>query len=431
MSNISFSAVVSGLYHSSVELKSQQNSDREQAFNQALVKTLLKVSGQRDLVSDPNILKVFFPAERYVQSFSYKENPRYLAYVEYQKQIAAQEQSLKATASDTLNNKQNESLEFSVSDPNKIDPSTFDPVPLPYLLEVDFATQALEARMIKSNLPIWGKVRPEIMYWIVIESEGVRELVGSTKPSFFKDDLLSVSSRYALPVTLPFSDELDRGALNMSELWGLFPDAIDQAKLRYSSDGNLMVRVYQSMTNTWSANWHFSINGMSYTGQLHNASILLINDEIMSFLSSILVKRFSITSSDLSTNHDITLEVMNINSFKDYVDIQNFLEDVSQVKSSSLDWLEGSVMSFLLELNGSPEQFQEYLGLSGKLQFISSSTKEVLSDPIHYEQEKTVIDELVEEPLASDELVEEAVTSKFIRVEKYKWLSATPETIKK
>ncbi|MFT6031324.1 MAG: hypothetical protein ACI8O8_003075 [Oleiphilaceae bacterium] len=443
ISNASFSAVVDGLFRSNIEVNSQQASDRETGFNEALVKTLLKVSGQRELVHDRTTQRAFFPAERYVQRFSYKENPRYTAFLEYQKQIAVQEQPSNAEQTSIDSNLDNEinkpvdenspqvNLDASSIDPSLFDPSLFDPPPLPYLLEVDFAPEALEARMKNFNLPIWGNVRPEVMFWVLIESEGERQLIGSSTPNILTKNLIKASEDYALPFTLPVGDKLDINVLNMSDLWGLFPDAIDQAKLRYTSNGNLMVRIYQSMSNTWSANWYLSINGGAYTGQLHNSSMFAINDEIMSFISGILAKRFVVVSSDLTTIQNVNLDVSNINNFKDYVDIQKFLENLAPIELSSLDSVEGSVMSFSLVLNSTPGQLQEYLGLSGKLQFLSSTTNELFSDHISYEQEKAKIDTLEKEVVTSNTVTEQAVTSRIIRVQKYKWLSETPETIKK
>ncbi len=424
-SNISFSAVVSGLFHGSVEVNSQQASDRQNAFNQALIKTLLKISGHRDLVLDRNLQSSFFPAQRYVQSFSYKENPRYIAYLNYQKLLSEQENSVDETLREMPNIDKNTISQAQNTDDAKdidqIDPSDFEPAPLPYLLEVDFASQALEAKMKQINLPVWGNVRPEVMFWVLIEADGERELLGTIKPNPFKEDLLKVSTDYALPVTFPFSDGVDKSALSMSDLWGLFPDAIDQAKLRYASNGNVMLRIYQSMSNTWSANWHFSINGVTYTGQLHNSAISAINDEVISFISAILAKRFSVDSSGLAVKQDITLEVVGINNFKDYVDVQNFFESIAPVKSFSLNWMEGSVMSFLVELNTKPEKFKEYVELSGKLQFISSTVKEIISEPASDQQVMSVV---AEDP-------PQDITSQIVRVEKYKWLSTAPHTIKK
>lgn len=418
----SFSAVVGELFHSSVEVLSQQSSDRGEAFNQALLKTLLKVSGHRDLVLDPAVQSIFYPAERYVQSYSYKENPRFIAYLEYKKSLSNQESPSFQTPSLVIND--NLSSSIGAAEPihnNEIlDPNFFNPEPLPYLLEVDFASKALETKMKQAKLPIWGNVRPEIMFWIVIESEGVRELISSSTTASFNDELFKLSSDYALPISLPVGDKVDTNALSMSGLWGLFPDAIDQAKLRYASNGNLMVRIYQSMTNAWSANWHFSINGVFYTGFLHDSSLTKINNEIFNFLSTTLSERYSTTTSEMTTNQLINIEVSNISSFKDYVDVQVFLENLSPIKSVTLNWVEGSVMSFSLELNNTPEQLQEYLSLSGRLQFISSTSNKTLASPIYFDNTQ-----------ATMQVVDQDLPSSFILTEKYKWLKSTPQTIKK
>lgn len=405
---MAYSAVVGGLFSSTVEVASQQASDRDGAFNQALVKTLLKVSGHRDLVHNIDVQSSFFPAERYVQSFSYKENPRYTAYIAYQKQLE--------------NESDIEGLNAQVAE---ISATTFDVIPLPYLLAVEFAPKALQAKIKKTGLPIWGNVRAEVMLWILIESGGERELLGTNKESTLIDSLNALSEDYALPISFPLADKIDLQNINTSDLWGLFPDAVDVAKQRYSADGNLMVRVYQASLNSWSANWNLSINGVETTGSLHNVSMHEINDELFSFVSAILAKRFSVSVSDPSDDKTITLEVSNINNFSDYVDVQTFLEDLAPLNSFTLDWVKGSDMSFTLELNSSTEQLKEYLKLSGKLLFLSST---VVSQPSNLDMTQEVGLEF--SPKAEIES-DVDVVSNFIQVEKYKWLSSTSKTNKK
>ena len=394
--NIGFSAVVDGLFRSSVEVVSQQASDRDKAFNQALVKTLLKVSGSRDLVSRSDIQSSFFPAERYVQRFSYKENPDYASYLDKQKQLALQGQENSQATNQSS-------------------------APLPYLLTVDFASKGLEAQMKKINLPIWGNVRADVMFWVLVESGGERILLGKNEKSQLLEGLKAISEDYALPISFPLADNTDLKRINISDLWGLFPDAIDSAMQRYSANGNLMVRFYQSSSRTWSANWHFSINNISYTGLMHNTSMAMINDEIFSFLTNILSKRFSTVSTGLNADQDMTLEVSNINNFKDYVDVQTFLENLAPIRSFSLNWVEGSVMSFSLELNGTSEQLKEYLNLSGRLKFISSNLVEILKEPINLESKRDLLFE-------SEPMLE--MTKSYVQVEKYKWTSTTPKTNK-
>ncbi len=434
VSKAAYSAVVSGLFHSDVEVVSQLMEDRQSAFNEALLKTLIKVSGHRELTLDPTLQAAFFPAERYVQSFSYKENPRYSAYIKYQEKLATEQRELGITSQTkfeqipALQNTENDKNTFKSPEylSHSVDiNSEFVPTPLPYILEVEFSAKALEQKMRNMNLPIWGNVRPEIMFWVLVESNGERNLLGLSNESQQVNILSKIANDYALPVSFPESDDLDLSMMTISDLWGLFPDAIDRAKLRYRSNGNLMVRIYQSVSDTWSANWHLSINDLTQIGSLHNASLPDIYDELLSFLAVNLSNRFSMNS-EAPGNYSIALDVADIENFKHYVDVQNFLEESALVKAFSLERMVGSIMSFNIELNTSLEQFREYLELSGKLAFISTSS--VSSAPeapgllTHNINENTSLVLDTQRYLQKEAETPNVIQEKYV----YKWLSVTP-----
>ena len=433
VSKTACSAVVSGLFHSNVEVGSQLTEDRQSAFNEALLKTLVKVSGHRELTLDSNLQAALFPAERYVQSFSYKENPRYIAYIKYQEKLAAEQPELGTSLTkfeqvpDFQNTANDKNSFINTNNPNNpVDiESEFVPVPLPYILEVEFSAKALEKKIRNMNIPIWGNVRPEIMLWILVESNGERNLLGSSYESQQVNTLRQIANNYALPVSFPESDDLDLSMMTISDLWGLFPDAIDRAKLRYSANGNLMVRIYQSVSDTWSANWHLSINDLTQIGSLHNASLAEIYDELLSFLAFNLSNRFSMNSEALG-KYAIALDVSDIKNFKHYVDVQNFLDESALVKAFSLERMIGSTMSFNVELNTSLQKFREYLELSGKLEYISTSS--ISSLPETSGLRTNNIDGNTAVVLDSNKQLQQDAGSTNLIEEKYfyKWLSVTP-----
>tara|TARA_R110002072_G_scaffold172728_5_gene327080 strand:- start:26742 stop:28094 length:1353 start_codon:yes stop_codon:yes gene_type:complete len=362
----SYSAVVEGLFHSAVEVQSQQVSDRQQAFNEALIKVLLKVNGDKALIMDQQIQERFFPAERFVQSFSYQENSRYVDYLAFQKS------ELDKSELDRAELDKDAPENFPVqTDTNA---NSFTSVPLPYLLEVDFSSATLTKEMDKLGLPVWGNVRPDIMLWGIIESEGERQFLGLAEDNDVLDLIADAANNYAFPVSFPQADAKDKELVRASDLWGLFPDAINEAKKRYAANGNVMVRFYQSVSGLWSANWFFELNELAYSGALHDASLNEVSEALVGFISKILSQRYSIqVDAGETEKQKINLEVININAFKDYIDIQNFLTNLAPVKSLSISWLKGSTLSLLVELNGSLSRFNEYLNLSGKLKYISTS----------------------------------------------------------
>lgn len=454
----SHSAVVDGLFKSSVEVNSQQPSERGDAFNQALVKTLIKLSGHRDLVQQEQIQSQFFPAERFVQSFSYKENPEYHAYLQNLKLETAEANDQKILMQDSINENslETQNIEHITQPLGEISPDMPDSIPLPFILDVEFADASLESQMKRVNIPIWGKVRPEIMVWALVESDGERKLMGLSEEVLVKGLFEKAANQFALPITFPIADEIDLSVLSLSDLWGLFPDAIDQASQRYAENGNIMIRLHKSIDNIWSSNWQLLVNNSSNTGSFTSDSIEELTSEIINFVSVALSERFSITYSDELDSQTINLEISGINSFKEFIDVQSFLESLAPVKEVNLETFEADMISLSISLNSSYEQFKEYLNLSGKLLFLSTNSYQTLLEPIQtlsnnepdFDQTKVnqmnveinTVDQTSQDlnDIQSGSLKEESSDSTFLKstvqptpsmlfknVDKYKWIGQT------
>jgi len=362
-SSVANSAVVEGLFSTVLEVPSQQSSDRDSAFNDALVRVLLKVSGNRSLVEQNEFISRFFPAEQYVVSYAYKENPVYTSYLN---EIASSEKRQnpdQASASQTDDSK-------SISSK-----------PLPFLLEVNFSAKALEKNMISFGVPIWGNVRPTMLVWVALEEDGRRQLLGKNNTHLLLNDFDEDANRFALPIIFPEGDDLDRSAVNISNLWGLFPDAIEQAKTRYVADGHLMIRVYKSLANTWNANWHMSVSGASYSASVSDVDLATVSETVISYMARVMADRFAIQPGQIQSDNQLLIEVTDVTLFKDYIEIQDFLDKLAPVKSVSINWIEGTTMSLSLDLNSEAAQFFEYLKLSGKFIRLNSQADSVSTEP--------------------------------------------------
>lgn len=410
----SHGAVVDGLHRSEVEINSQQKAAREEAFNAALVKVLIKLSGHENRVSDPEIQRQFFPAERYVQSFAYRENPDYQTYLKQRRRYEEYLVKLETASDDAGVTGLSESVYSEPATP-LTDAFLANP-PKPFVLDVEFSPRGVEAQMKQVGLPIWGSVRPEILFWVLLESEGERVLIGEEIVKAYQDELLDksqadevdlqlekqvvqtikdkpmiaktpsliayesfaqASGKFALPLIFPKADELDKSQVQISDLWGLFPDAVDIAKQRYSANGQAMVRILHSLDGHWTANWHLTVSDSAYTGNVSATTLPDISDEIVRQISATLSDRFSVIYTDSELQKTISLEVAGINSFKDYIEVQNFFTSLAPVKNISLEQLDGEVLTLAIELNSSYEQLKEYLGLSGKLNYIDTLSYEL------------------------------------------------------
>ena len=357
LSGNSYAIVVQGIYTTVLQVQSQQSHNRDATFNDALMDVLLKASGDRAILQNHEIISRLFPAEQYVLSFSYSENPDYADYLRQQNPDQSE-------SSGTADSDSQQTL--SDTQANEV-PNATDQQPLPYLIEVNFSENALESAMQNFGIPIWGSVRPNIMFWVASEEDGQRQLLGHTESSRLLSLLSDDADRFALPVEFPFGDETDIDAVDISDLWGLFPDAIDRAKSRYKADGQLLLRVYKSLSNTWNANWYFSISGENYRASVSDVDLPRLSESVIAHVAGVLVDRFAIKPDQSLADGAIKIEVIDIVSFKDYIDLQTFLEKLAAVKRVTLEWVEGSTVGLSIELNTNTAQFFEYLNLSGKL----------------------------------------------------------------
>jgi hypothetical protein len=392
-------SVVDGIYTSVLQVKSQQSIDRQAAFNEALARVLLKASGDHSLLERQDILSRFYPAEQYVLSFSYRENPAYADYLKRRSESKNGSGSVAVLAQSSGN--------FAEASTQQ-DDNDQQPTPLPFLMEVNFSGKALEQAMLAHGVPIWGTVRPSLMMWVVLEEDGRRQLLGETAAHPLSEFFVREAGHFALPVLFPQADSSDLSVLTISDLWGLFPDAINRAKDRYRADGDLMVRVYKSLDKRWVANWQLLIGGERYAASMQVDQLHVLARTLLGEVTALISERFAIKADQIQADNRVRLVVTEVDSFQDYVDIQEFLEKLAPVKSQFIERIQGDALTLSIELNSSDTRFYEYLNLSGRFEKLSVLTHDAAvsthSRPLEIEQsvipENHTVDEMLHEAQA-------------------------------
>ena len=202
------------LYSASVPVASQQKQERLAGFDQAFSVVLIKVSGQFDQVSQPEFIASLLPSEPYVQTFSYRENPA------YQKFILENTTQDQLTQNERLDSESTEPESTNTESAESIDTEEVESVdaPLPYILDVSFASSIVEAKMADHGLAIWGSVRPSVLVWIAYEQDGERSIVGTSDSSELVDGLLHLGAQRGVPLYLPVADLQDVSAVDIDDV---------------------------------------------------------------------------------------------------------------------------------------------------------------------------------------------------------------------
>lgn len=355
---------VSNLYSATVSVGSQQVSARDAAFNEALKRVLVKVSGQAALLEDTELLSAILPAQRYVQTFSYRENPEFAAYQRYR-----EEQALVDTPVDEPVANKNAFADPDVPLAEQDVAEAFAQVPEPFLVDVTFSKSLIDNRLAEWQVPIWGAIRPSVLAWVVLSEEGERQVVGSAHA--LAQDLRDQAEELALPVFLPVMDLEDVGAVNHDDLWGLFPDAIADAAARYRPDSNLLVRVSQSSNGLWSARWSLLLKREVISAELQDVTLNALWHTVLSFVGTQFSQRYAVLVSEQEAGA-LTLNVDGVDAFGDYVALRTYLRALPPVASAEPSALDRRSVTYRVRLNGSEQQFLEFLELGGKLRPIVS-----------------------------------------------------------
>ena len=373
-----YAVQINQLYSATVPLASQQKQDRRLGFDLAFELVLIKASGQFDKVTQPKFLETVLPAEPFVQTFSYRENPAYQEYL--QAQLMIEEADLPVESDGDAFD-----VEVVVGtvavDTDELSPELIEEVPpLPYLLDVSFEPSIVEAKMAELGVPIWGSVRPSVLVWLVREHEGERTLVGTSDAGELVEPLLSLGELRGVPLYLPVADLQDVSAVNVDDIWGLFPESVDLASERYRADAVVMMRVYQSDSGLWSGNWLLNLKQSFETGSRYDSELPELLESLVSDLAGILSSRYAVSKLPGEQGSVLELEVSQINSFADYVEIQRYLTELPPVASMTMKWVRSGRAAYQVTLIGSKDQFFEHVDLGGRLRKDLSTVNKLNTD---------------------------------------------------
>lgn len=385
----SYGAQISNLYSASVPVASQLASERGAGFNEAFMRVLVKVSGQPQRVVQDGFAASWLPAEPYVQTFSYRENPAYTNYLkaqqERQQQLpAAGEQSAnlseQATKVPVPDDRLKGLAQAGQQDPNRISPLVEANPPLPYLLEVSFAPSLVQEKMTSYGVPVWGSTRPSILVWIVVEKAGERMIVGAADAHALVAKLLSESEKVGVPLFLPVADLQDVSAVDVDDLWGLYSDAVDAASERYPSDAIAMVRVYQSGEHLWSGNWVLKQKQVLESSSIYDAELVSLSEALVASMAVTMSSHYAILKRPGEIDSTLDMEISQILTFEDYIGVQRYLKNLAPVSSAELKWVGNGRAAYHLVLRGSQAQFIEHIELGGKLKPGNQSVNNLVID---------------------------------------------------
>ncbi len=339
---------VKDLYVAKVAVDSQSSKDRNKALKQALRSVLVKVGGQQQVLSNSELKKQLNRYQSFVTNYGYESGDG--------------QQLLRAS---------------------------FDPAKINQLF-------------VEANLPIWGSLRPQIVLWLINEQGLERQLVKSDVVNQLTQEVSEFAEHRGLSVILP--DALNN-ELNVSDIWGRFQQPLVHASQQYLPEAIVVVRVSDNTLLSeeqisiaqqcqllcqpaLALDWSFISTAnndktQQFSERYYGVETSELLTQALNDIADDLYQRYALTTDE---NNQLELEVANIDSLAHYVQVKEFLQQLSAVQSVKLVRAFGQTRRFNLRLLGSRQALLASLKLNSALkQYIDPLAPELPgSVPVFY-----------------------------------------------
>lgn len=326
-------AVVEDLFDAKIAVVDQSDRTQNNAFSLALKQVLVKVRGNNDLLSNPQIKSAITKATRFVRSYSYD----------------MQESQLYLVAS--------------------------------------FDAKRVESIIRSAGFPVWDKRRPDSLIWLTIKSskDSARQFAMPLKYSGIYQQLRMRAQQRGITLMFPLWDLTDIQSLSVYDIWGGFSSQISSASERYAVPSVLSARIYLSdavlsessqegiaadseVKTMWSADWTMIEGGSLLAGQLQGDDPLMIADGLIDALADQLSLKYAIDITQIERlDTKVQIVVNNIDTLIFYSQALTSLESMSVVNSATLIKQTGSRATFELDLLGDVEDLINALRLDSKI----------------------------------------------------------------
>ena len=344
ISPLSLAVEVKDLHVVEIPVTDQSRAARIVAYRTALSEVLLRYSGRGDVMFNPNTLAALDKAHTFVKSYRYRK-------------LDLQQAQDKGLEGEQL------------------------------VLWVEMYPRSIKQLLRDNGLPIWGQVRPGMLSWVVLEQGGARELLGAASSHPAMEIIRQRAALRGQPLQFPLLDLVDKAAVNASDVWGGFGDAVRHASLRYGDDVVFFGRVYSSGNQRWYADWNLLLKDREWKWKLEGNDLASVIRPGIDLAVDAIAGSFAQTTVNTSANHTL-VKVWNIRSLGDYTAVMRYLQKQVSVTEVIADTVTADSVVFRVRSEGDWQGVNKAVSLGYKLHPFQPEEKDMsaaeLTSMIHY-----------------------------------------------
>lgn len=315
---------VPGLYEAETVVADQSAAARRAALRVCLRLALVKLTGESEALRNAALAPLLNRPERFVREYRYKE----------------------------------------VRTP----PSPGAPPATELRLVVRFDEDSLNKSLRDSGVPVWGRERPSILIWLVIEQDQARLFASSEETPEALALLRGRAQQRGIFVMLPLLDLEDRAVLQPRDIWGGFGGPVLAASARYEADVVLTGRVESLAEELWNGKWTMYQRGAvraewrSETGFFDKALRQGIDGAI-----DRLAAEFA-QAKDYARLGEVQLVVNNVHSIGQYARVIDYLDSLSAISEVRVTEVREGEMTLALSVHGGERAVSQALSLGSVME---------------------------------------------------------------
>lgn len=300
------------LYELSVPVANKSAEARAPAFSLAMENLLVRLTGQREWVAEPQIKARMTNPEAFIQQYWYEEDD--------------------ATSGDRL--------------------------------FVKFDEEAIKHLLQQAGAPIITK-RPNVLLWLAMDDGLSRKLVSESNGDAIAKTIAQHSALRGLRVVFPLLDLRELREVTVNDVWSGFFNVVGRASHRYNSDEVLIGKISLTRQQEWKTEWfllnrhktiHWQVSDQNLEIALRTSIDQLFDKVTRPFLRHQVVMP-----------RDIRFEVNNVDSLSDYLSLLEYLENLPMVQKVSVAAVKGDQLTLSVNARAEIEAFNQRLKQDRKL----------------------------------------------------------------
>jgi len=308
-----WSAVVSNLYEASVPVTQRSDAALSEAARRALSQVFVKVSGSDAVLSYPEVSTALGKARSYVQQYAY----------------VVDDDGLQA--------------------------------------RFEFDAAVVSGIVTDAGAPLWTANRPEVLLWLVVDTEQGRRFVTADSDPEQVALLREAFNQRGVPVRLPLYDLTDSAALTPDQAWSQSSDALRAASARYDVSEILGGRAAALSTGGWVGDWTYLTEEYRLDRSITAADNTVFIRDGVAIVAEDMASRYAVAAKRSQSSGGGMMVVDGVRSYSDYASIVSWLEGLELIKHANVEQISGEQIELRLIAQADADQLSSIIELNDRL----------------------------------------------------------------